>query len=66
MVAIEKLKKHIAQKYRNGNVTAFAEHAGLKPSTVFKWIERESVPELKNILKIQEATDGEISVKDWE
>lgn len=43
----------------------FAKKIGVNPTHLSRWINGKTVPRIDYILKIEEATKGEVKAKDW-
>jgi transcriptional regulator with XRE-family HTH domain len=58
-----KLKKYLEE--RGMSQTFFAKKVGVNPTHLSRWIGGKTVPRIDYILKIEEATNGEVSSRDW-
>jgi len=58
-----KLKKYLEE---NGiKKSFFAKKIGVDPTHFSRWLNGSTIPRLDYILKIEEATDGLVTSKDW-
>ena len=58
-----KLSEYLEWKKVTANV--WAEGVGLPVSGVYAWLTGKAVPNIKNIMKIKEATGGAVGPEDW-
>ena len=58
-----KLSEYLEWKKVTANV--WAASVGLPISGIYAWLTGDTVPTIKNIMKIKEATGGNVGPEDW-
>ena len=58
-----KLQKYLEE--RGMTKVFFAKKIGVNPTHLSRWIGGKTIPRLDYILKIEEATDGKVTSRDW-
>ena len=58
-----KLSEYLEWKKVSGKT--WAESVGLPISGVYAWLTGQTLPNIKNIMKIKEATGGAVGPEDW-
>lgn len=59
------MKLQIYLEERGISQVFFAKKIGVNPTHLSRWIGGKATPRLNYILKIEEATDGLVTSKDW-